>query len=59
MPFHRCPRCWEAAYEVLKTHCYCVNCNYCPEFDPWFTRPISRRRQCGRRNKECIGRVSA
>lgn len=26
-----CPRCNERGYEVLKTHAYCVNCNYSPD----------------------------
>ncbi len=23
-----CPRCTERSYEVLRTHSYCINCNY-------------------------------
>ena len=26
-----CPRCNERGYEVLKTHAYCVSCNYSPD----------------------------
>lgn len=26
-----CPRCNERGYEVLKTHVYCVSCNYSPD----------------------------
>lgn len=26
--FHTCPRCRAGGLEVLKTHSYCVNCNY-------------------------------
>lgn len=26
-----CPRCEYRSYEVLKTHAYCVNCNYSPD----------------------------
>lgn len=32
MYFERCPRCGEKTYEILSTHCYCVSCNYSPEF---------------------------
>jgi len=27
-----CPRCEYAGFERLKTHSYCVNCGYSPEF---------------------------
>lgn len=26
-----CPRCNERGYEVLKTHAYCVSCNFSPD----------------------------
>ncbi|MGE3261373.1 MAG: hypothetical protein AB7K68_06310 [Bacteriovoracia bacterium] len=26
-----CPRCNERGYEVLKTHAFCVSCNYSPD----------------------------
>lgn len=26
-----CPRCYDRSYEVLKTHAYCVSCNYSPD----------------------------
>ncbi len=26
-----CPRCNDRSYEVLKTHAYCVSCNYSPD----------------------------
>lgn len=26
-----CPRCNERSYEVLKTHAYCVSCDYSPD----------------------------
>lgn len=26
-----CPRCAERSYEVLKTHAYCLCCNYTPD----------------------------
>lgn len=36
-----CPRCGEAAYEVLKTHAYCINCNFSPDYtDPEPAIPI-------------------
>lgn len=31
MWFLNCPRCDYVAYEILKTHSYCFNCNYCPD----------------------------
>lgn len=33
-----CPRCNERGYEVLKTHAYCVSCNYSPDL---MDRPMS------------------
>ena len=33
-----CPRCHERGYEVLKTHAYCVSCNYSPDL---MDRPMS------------------
>ena len=33
MAIKDCPRCGANAYEVLMTHAYCLECNYCPEFD--------------------------
>lgn len=29
--FRTCPRCNERSYEVLRTHAYCVSCNYSPD----------------------------
>lgn len=29
--FKICPRCNDRGYEVLKTHAYCVSCNYSPD----------------------------
>ena len=31
MWFLNCPRCDYVAYEVLKTHSYCYNCDFCPD----------------------------
>jgi len=31
--FDQCPRCGDYGYEHLKTHEYCVLCDYAPEFD--------------------------
>ena len=31
-----CPRCGERGFEALKTHSYCVSCNYAPEFEREF-----------------------
>ena len=31
--FQNCPRCGEKSYERLKTHGYCINCNYSPELE--------------------------
>ena len=28
-----CPRCQSEAYEVLRTHSYCLTCNYSPTFE--------------------------
>ena len=28
-----CPRCRTRGYEVLKTHAYCLDCNYSPTFE--------------------------
>lgn len=33
MYFSKCPRCNEKSYEKLKTHSYCVCCNYSPDLD--------------------------
>ena len=33
MYFSKCPRCNEKSYERLKTHSYCVCCNYSPDLD--------------------------
>jgi hypothetical protein len=33
MNFSHCPRCGEIAYEILKSHCHCVNCSYSPTLD--------------------------
>ena len=33
-----CPRCNERGYEVLKTHAFCVSCNYSPDL---MDRPMS------------------
>jgi hypothetical protein len=35
--FGRCPRCTAYAYEYLRTHSYCVNCNYSPDYE--YTEP--------------------
>lgn len=26
-----CPRCNDQSYEILKTHAFCVSCNYSPD----------------------------
>jgi predicted nucleic acid-binding Zn-ribbon protein len=28
----KCFRCGDMSYETLRTHSYCVSCNYCDEF---------------------------
>ncbi len=33
MYISKCPRCDEKSYEKLKTHSYCVCCNYSPDLD--------------------------
>lgn len=33
-----CPRCNDSCYEVLRTHAYCVSCNYSPDL---VDRPMS------------------
>ena len=33
-----CPRCNDRSYEVLRTHAYCVSCNYSPDL---LDRPMS------------------
>lgn len=33
-----CPRCNDRSYEVLRTHAYCVSCNYSPDLSD---RPMS------------------
>lgn len=33
MYLSKCPRCNEKSYERLKTHSYCVCCNYSPDLD--------------------------
>jgi hypothetical protein len=33
-----CPRCNDRSYEVLKTHAYCVSCNYSPDL---MAKPMS------------------
>lgn len=35
MYFSKCPRCDEKSYEKLKTHSYCVCCNYSPDLDDY------------------------
>lgn len=35
MYFSKCPRCNEKSYERLKTHSYCVCCNYSPDLDSY------------------------
>lgn len=37
--FKTCPRCNDRGYEVLKTHAYCVSCNYSP--DLLYRKPMS------------------
>ena len=34
-----CPRCTERSYEVLKTHAYCMNCNF--SFDVMYRGRVS------------------
>lgn len=31
--FSHCPRCGEKAYDVLRTHCYCVECHFSPDLE--------------------------
>lgn len=31
--FAGCPRCGAEAYEQLRTHCLCLNCNFSPDLD--------------------------
>ena len=31
--FSMCPHCGEKAYDRLRTHAYCAECNYSPDFD--------------------------
>lgn len=31
MSFTFCPRCNSRTLENLKTHSYCIDCNYCPD----------------------------
>lgn len=32
--FLTCPRCGEKGFDRLRTHAYCVECNYSPDFEP-------------------------
>lgn len=40
--FRKCPRCWQYGLEVLKTHCYCFNCNWSNELEDKRLNPNSR-----------------
>lgn len=33
MCFDRCPRCSSLRYEMLRTHAFCVECNFSPELE--------------------------
>ncbi len=33
MRLYYCPRCGDRSLEILKTYCYCINCNYSPTVD--------------------------
>ena len=33
--FSYCPRCGQKGYDVLRTHSYCVECNFCPDLDDY------------------------
>jgi hypothetical protein len=35
-----CPRCGEHTYERLRTHSYCQECNYSPDLDEDWPKPI-------------------
>lgn len=41
MSVRYCPRCSELTFEKLRTHAYCMECNYCPDIDDYHPkRPI-------------------
>jgi hypothetical protein len=33
MCFDRCPRCSSLRYELLRTHAFCVECNFSPDLE--------------------------
>jgi len=49
--FSICPRCAERGYDRLRTHAYCVSCNYSPDFEeelsvpPWVLKYIGETRK--------------
>ncbi len=51
--FATCPRCGEGGLERLKTHAYCVNCNYGEVYDsgelvsipPWVREHFAAKRK--------------
>lgn len=40
--FTCCPRCGACGYEKLRTHTYCVDCNYSPNLDLTLEIPMGR-----------------
>ena len=36
----RCPRCGANGFEILSTHSYCIDCNYCPSVDENYELPL-------------------
>lgn len=40
MNFTFCPRCDSRAYQILKTHSFCIECNYSPTLDGAEDEPL-------------------
>lgn len=54
-----CPRCGVGGYEVLKSHAYCLECNYTNYFDtdelqiiPKWVKPFLRKSKNKKRERE-------
>jgi hypothetical protein len=58
--FSICPRCAERGYDRLRTHAYCVSCNYSPDFEaelsvpPWVLKYIGETRKAYKKGSQRI-----
>ncbi len=54
--FSVCPRCNCRGYDKLKTHSYCVECDYCPDVDVIsnFVPPPKKEKQGIEKNQEDV-----